>query len=247
MAKPPQLTGNSPQRTRTARQPTGARRTVTEAWRTVAATATRDRRALGMSQLIGYVPLLAAVLATALGAPRVVLPIGIAAAVVLAFVVLLVRGSRSDGYADRDAGPGAVGATVAAMPGWRVLLVTAATAHHDMVHVAIGPPGIVLLGEGDPTRLSRLMATQRERVAAQVTEPSELACGMHELVVQHGQSPVDRTAAALRRLPAELTPEQVDRLAELLAANTAELEDLPVEPVIHNHDHQQHSDSNALH
>ena len=55
----------------------------------------------------------------------------------------------------------------------------------DVVHRVVGPPGIVLVGEGNPTRLKALLATERrrhERVAAETP--------VHEIVVGDGEGQV---------------------------------------------------------
>ena len=73
---------------------------------------------------------------------------------------------------------GAAGAAAAALRmlsrGGRPTQPIAFNKQQDVVHRVVGPPGIVLVGEGNPNRLKALMATERrkhERVAVRVPDP----------------------------------------------------------------------------
>ncbi len=69
--------------------------------------------------------------------------------------------------------------------GWTTDEVVAFTKQQDMVHRVVGPPGIVLVGEGNPNRVKTLMASERrkhERVAAETP--------IHEVVVGNGEGEV---------------------------------------------------------
>ena len=73
--------------------------------------------------------------------------------------------------------------------GWKAEPAVGFTKQQDVVHRVVGPPGIVLVGEGNPTRVKALLATERrrhERVAAEVP--------IHEVIVgnDEGQVPLPK-------------------------------------------------------
>ena len=71
--------------------------------------------------------------------------------------------------------------------GWKTDPAIAVTKQQDVVTRVVGPPGIVLIGEGNPNRLRPLLAAERrkhERVASETP--------IHEVLVGHdpGQVPL---------------------------------------------------------
>jgi hypothetical protein len=49
--------------------------------------------------------------------------------------------------------------------GWTVTPAVAVTRNQDVIHRAVGRPGVVLVGEGAPSRLTNLLAAERRRHA----------------------------------------------------------------------------------
>ena len=81
---------------------------------------------------------------------------------------------------------GQVGAAASALTmlrrGWKTDPVVGFNRQQDVVHRVVGPPGIVLVGEGNPQRLRALMADERrkhERVLPE-TPIHEVVCGNGE-------------------------------------------------------------------
>src|SRR3712207_5694062 len=88
---------------------------------------------------------------------------------------LLVFGRRAQraAYVQMEGQPAAAaGALQMLRRGWKVDPVVGFTKQQDVVHRVVGPPGIVLVGEGSsPSRVRQLLATERkkhERVAYEV-------------------------------------------------------------------------------
>ena len=125
---------------------------------------------------------------------------GIVIAVIGAFLLGLlarhdrVRSPRAEGGVQPDGGPARRGRRALRMlrRGWKSDVAIAFTKQQDIVHRVVGPPGIVLVGEGNPHRLRQLMASERrkhERVAAEVPI-HEVVCGNDE-----GQVPLPKLVA----------------------------------------------------
>ena len=92
--------------------------------------------------------------------------------------------------------------------GWKVEEVVGFTKQQDMVHRVVGPPGIVLVGEGNPHRLRQLMASERkkhERVAADFP--------VHEVYVgnDEGQVPLPKLVKHVQKLGRQVKPADHDR------------------------------------
>ncbi len=132
--------------------------------------------------------------------------------------------------------PGAAGSALGMLRrGWKVDPVIAFTKQQDVVHRVVGPPGIVLVGEGNPNRLRTLLASERrkhERVAAEIPI-HEVICGNGE-----GEVPLPKLVKHVTKLgrnvkPAELT-DVLNRL-KALDANRSNIP-LPKGPVPDQHE-----------
>src|SRR4051794_34236565 len=103
--------------------------------------------------------------------------------------------------------------------GWHVDNAVAFTKQQDIVHRVVGPPGIVLVGEGNPGRLRALLTSERrrhERVA--VDTP------VHEIVVGNGQGQVSlaKLARHVQKMKRQVQPSEItDILARLKAIDAS--------------------------
>lgn len=99
--------------------------------------------------------------------------------------------------------------------GWKTDEMVGFTKQQDLLHRVVGPPGIVLVGEGNPNRLRQLMASERrkhERVVADTP--------VHEIIVgsDEGQVPLKRLVRHLQKMKRQVKPaEMTDILARLRA------------------------------
>jgi hypothetical protein len=81
-------------------------------------------------------------------------------------VFLFGRFAQTAQYSAIEGQPGAAAAVLQSMRGnWTVTPAIAANRNMDVVHRAVGRPGVVLVGEGSPTRLPGLLAAEKKRVA----------------------------------------------------------------------------------
>lgn len=99
-------------------------------------------------------------------------------------VTLIVFGRRaqSSAIAQIEGKPGAAASVLGMLRrGWKTDPMIAFNKHQDIVTRLVGPPGIVLIGEGNPTRVRSLLIAERkkhERVASEVP--------IHEVIVGDG-------------------------------------------------------------
>jgi len=82
----------------------------------------------------------------------------------LATVVLFGRRAQASAYAQMEGTPGAGARALSTLRrGWKTDQMVAFTKQQDMVHRVVGPPGIVLVGEGNPHRLRSLLNAEERR------------------------------------------------------------------------------------
>ncbi len=108
---------------------------------------------------------------------------------------------------------------------WFYSPVITATRQLDVVHRAVGPAGIILIGEGAPTRVKALMASEakkHEQVAYGVAVTT-IVMGEGE-----GQVPLGKLAAHLKKLPKKLEPSQVTDVKARLRALDAARPKVPI-------------------
>jgi len=108
---------------------------------------------------------------------------------------------------------------------WFYTPVITATRQLDVVHRAVGPGGIILIGEGAPTRVRTLLASEakkHEQVAYGVAVTS-LMMGDGE-----GQVPLAKLTKHLQKLPKKLEPSQVTDVKARLRALDAARPKVPI-------------------
>ena len=141
----------------------------------------------------------------------------------LGAVIVFGRRAQRAAFGQMEGKPGAAASALNILRrGWKVDAVVAFNKQQDVVHRVVGPPGIVLVGEGNATRLRGLMVSERrkhERVAAETP--------IHEVYVGRGegQVPLPRLVKHVQKLgravkPAELT-DVLNRIKALDATRSA--------------------------
>jgi hypothetical protein len=141
----------------------------------------------------------------------------------LGTMIVFSRRAQRTAY-DRMAGqPGAAASALTMLKrGWKTDPVIAFNKQQDVVHRVVGPPGIVLVGEGNQQRVRQILGSERrkhERVASETP--------IHEIVVGEGegQVPLAKLVRHVQKLgrqvkPAELT-DVLNRLKALDANRSA--------------------------
>ena len=144
----------------------------------------------------------------------------------LAMMIVFSRRAQKAAYTRLE---GQVGAGARALMmlrrGWKVDEAIGFTRQQDMVHRVVGPPGIVLVGEGNPNRLRQLMSGERrkhERVAADTP--------IHEVIVgnEEGQVRLPKLARHVQKLGRQVKPGEITDVLNRLKALDAQRPKVPL-------------------
>jgi hypothetical protein len=144
----------------------------------------------------------------------------------LAAMIIFGRRAQKAAYGQMEGQPGAAAAALRMLRrGWKSDPVIAFTRQQDVVHRVVGPPGIVLIGEGNPNRLRQLMAAERrkhERVATDVPI-HEVICGNDE-----GQVPLPKLVRHVSKLGRQVKPAEMTDILNRLKALDANRSNIPL-------------------
>lgn len=147
---------------------------------------------------------------------------GVILGALLAFVVF-GRRVQSSVFKKAEGQPGAAGWALGNIRGqWRVQQAISGTSHMDAVHRVIGKPGIILVGEGSPTRVKPLLSQEKKKAARVVGDTP-----IYEIIVGdgEGQVPLSKLERHIRKLPGNIDRKRMDalegRLSALKAKGTA--------------------------
>jgi Domain of unknown function (DUF4191) len=145
---------------------------------------------------------------------------------VLAALIVFGRRAQRAAYNQMEGQPGAAAAALRMLRrGWKTDPAIAFTKQQDVVHRVVGPPGIVLIGEGNPNRVRTLMANERrkhERVAAD-TPIHEVICGNGE-----GEVPLPRLVRHVQKLGRAVKPAEMTDVLNRLKALDAQRSNIPL-------------------
>lgn len=131
-------------------------------------------------------------------------------------MILFGRFAQSAQYSAIEGQLGAAAAVLQNMRGnWTVTPAVTGNRTMDVVHRAVGRPGVVLVGEGVPARVSQLLAAERKK-----TERVAHGVPIHEFQVGNGegQVPVRKLQRKIGTLPRTLRPTAVADLNYRLKA-----------------------------
>jgi hypothetical protein len=140
--------------------------------------------------------------------------------------VVFGRRAQTAQYAEIEGRPGAAAAVLGQLRrGWKVEPGIAFNRNQDLVHRVVGPPGIVLVGEGNPHRLRSLLATERrkhERVTADTP--------IHEVVAGDGEGavPVRKLTRHVSKLGRNIKPAEMTDVLQRLKALDANRSNIPI-------------------
>ena len=149
------------------------------------------------------------------GLAAFLIPLGVLLGV-LVMTVLFGRFAQAAQYSAIEGQPGAAAAVLENLRGnWTVTPAIAANRNMDVVHRAVGRPGVILVGEGSPTRLASLLAAEKKRVARVAYEVPifEFQIGDGE-----GQVPISKLQRKIMRLPRNLKPDAISDINHRLKA-----------------------------
>lgn len=144
----------------------------------------------------------------------------------LAMLIVFGRRAQKAAYTQMEGQPGAAAAALRMLRrGWKTDPAIAFTKQQDVLHRVVGPPGIVLIGEGNPHRLRQLMTSERrkhERVAAE-TPIHEVMAGNDE-----GQVPLPKLVRHVQKLGRQVKPAELTDVLNRLKALDAQRSALPI-------------------
>ena len=141
------------------------------------------------------------------------IPLGIVLGALVAFIIFGRRAQKSV-YSKAEGQTGAAAWALENLRGkWRVTPGVAATGHFDAVHRVIGRPGVILVGEGSPTRVKPLLAQEKKRTARLVGDIPDLR--------HHGRQRRGRGAAGQAGAAPDQAARQHHRQADGLAGVAA--------------------------
>jgi hypothetical protein len=144
----------------------------------------------------------------------------------LSALILFGQRARKAAYVQMDGQRGAAAAALQMLRrGWQVEPAIAFTKQQDVVHRVVGPPGIILVGEGSPSRVKQLLLTERrkhERVAAEAPI-HEIVCGNAD-----GEVPLPKLVRHVSKLGRKLKPADMTDLLYRLKALDANRSNIPL-------------------
>jgi hypothetical protein len=149
------------------------------------------------------------------GSAPFLIPLGVLLGL-LTGMILFGRFAQKAQFSMIEGQPGAAAAVLQSMRGnWTVTPAVTANRNMDVVHRAVGRPGVILVGEGAPSRLGGLLAAEKKKTARVAHEVPifEFQVGDGE-----GQIPVSQLQRKVMRLPRALRPAAVSDLNYRLKA-----------------------------
>jgi hypothetical protein len=164
------------------------------------------------------------------GLAQLLIPLGVLLGV-LVTVVLFGRFAQSAQYSAIEGQPGAAAAVLENMRGnWTVTPAVAANRNMDVVHRAVGRAGVILVGEGSPTRLASLLAAEKKKVSRVAYEVPIIE---YQIGTGEGQVPISKLQRKIMRLPRQLKPAAVSDINHRLKALQPSLQ-MPKGPIPRN-------------
>jgi hypothetical protein len=164
------------------------------------------------------------------GLAQLLIPLGVLLGV-LVTVVLFSRFAQSAQYSAIEGQPGAAAAVLENMRGnWTVTPAVAANRNMDVVHRAVGRAGVILVGEGSPTRLASLLAAEKKKVSRVAYEVPIIE---YQIGTGEGQVPISKLQRKIMRLPRQLKPAAVSDINHRLKALQPSLQ-MPKGPIPRN-------------
>jgi len=149
------------------------------------------------------------------GLAPLLIPLGVLLGLLVG-MILFGRFAQAAQYAAIEGQTGAAAAVMENMRGnWTVTPAITANRNMDVVHRAVGRPGVILVGEGSPAGLASLLGNEKKRTARVAYEVP-----IFEFQVGHedGQIPLGKLQRKIMRLPRNLKSGAVSDLNHRLKA-----------------------------
>lgn len=125
----------------------------------------------------------------------------------LAAMVLFGRFATAAQYAAVEGQPGGAAAILQGLRGgFTTTPAIAANRNMDVVHRTVGKPGVILVGEGSPSRLPSLLAAEKKRIARIA---SQVPIYDFQVGDAEGQIPIRQLNKKIMKLPKNLRGQEV--------------------------------------
>jgi hypothetical protein len=138
----------------------------------------------------------------------------------LAGLIVFSRRAQRAVYGQMEGQAGAAAGALGLLKrGWHVDNAIAFNKQQDIVHRVVGPPGIVLVGEGNPGRLKSLLTAERKR-----HERVAVDAPVHEVIAGsgEGQVPLAKLSRHIQKMKRQVQPAEItDILARLKAIDAS--------------------------
>jgi hypothetical protein len=146
-------------------------------------------------------------------------------------MVLFGRFAQAAQYRAIEGQPGAAAAIMQSMRGnWTVTPAVNGNRNLDVVHRTVGRPGVILVGEGDPKRVTLLLSAEKKKTARVAFD---VPIFEYQVGDDEGQIALSRLQRKIMRLPRNLKPAAVEDLNHRLRALQPTLA-APNGPLPHN-------------
>jgi len=145
---------------------------------------------------------------------------------VLAALIVFGRRATKSQLKQIEGKPGAAVAVLGMLRrGWHTDQAIAFNRQQDVVHRLVGPPGIVLIGEGNPNRLRSLMTAERTRHQRVVSEAP-----VHEVIVgnEPGEVPLGKLTRHMTKMKRQVEPAEITDILARLKAVDAQRSNIPI-------------------
>jgi hypothetical protein len=146
-------------------------------------------------------------------------PLGIMITLIAVLIVLNLRSNTAMLNAI-EGQPGAAAQIMTSLrKNWRVKEQPVAyTVNNDFVYLVLGPPGVVLVGEGEPNRVRQLLGEQKRRLGKVIGQTP-----LYDIVIgnDEGQLSLRKLRTHMLKLPKNLTGKEINSLDRALTALTA--------------------------
>jgi hypothetical protein len=181
-------------------------------------TAKRDRLFIPLVLVGVIVPLAVTIVLSVLGFGWSWLGVGVLGALLAVMIILNLRSNKAM-MAEMAGQPGAAASLIENMRGdWRVTPAVQYTGQFDMVHLVVGRPGVILIGEGNPQKVRQLLGQEKRRLAKVIG-----TADMRDFIVgdDEGLVPLKSLRNTLMKLPRTVSGKDVNALDKRLKALSA--------------------------
>jgi hypothetical protein len=153
------------------------------------------------------------------------IPLGVALGF-LAATIVFGRKVEKAAYSQIEGQAGAAASALQTLRrGWNVDPAIAVTKNSDIVHRVVGKPGIILVGEGQPSRVKNLLA-------AEAKKHNRVAGGapVTQIIAGKGEGEIDirKLTKYVMKLPAVMQPSEITDLLQRLKALDAVRPQVPM-------------------